>query len=103
MKIWSLTFEKAEALRADRDAKKADLVALEATAPSQIWLKDLDAIEVALDNREAALEAAAKEEKEARDKSKQAQAKGSKKKAPTRKTVKKRKREESSESGGSDD
>lgn len=100
MKIWSLTFEKAEALCAERDVKKAELEALEATSPKQIWLNDLGAIEVALDEREAAIEAAAKEEKEAREKSKQGQAKGSKKKA-SRKTSKKRK-SEFMESGDSD-
>ena len=96
MKIWSLTFEKAEALRADRDSKKAQLEALEITTPNEIWLKDLDAIELALDNRDAAIEAALKEEKEARDKSEQAQTKAGKKKPP-RKTAKKRKSSDDAE------
>jgi DNA topoisomerase-2 len=56
MKIWSLTFEKAEELRKQLEEKNQALLALEATSPSHIWLNDLDAIEVALDEREAALQ-----------------------------------------------
>jgi DNA topoisomerase-2 len=75
MKIWALTFEKAEALRGERDAKKAELDTLKATSPNQIWLNDLGTIEKALDERDAAIAAAVNEEKEARAKSKQTQSK----------------------------
>lgn len=67
MKIWSLTFEKAEKLRAELRNKTKELEDLKATKPSEIWLKDLTAIEEALDARDALMEAAALREKKARD------------------------------------
>ena len=48
MKIWSLTFEKAEKLRQELGEKAKELEELQGTEPSQIWLNDLDAIEAAL-------------------------------------------------------
>jgi len=67
MKIWSLTFEKAEKLRQELAAKTKDLEDLEATEPSDIWLKDLDAIEAALQDRDETMKKAAERERQARD------------------------------------
>jgi DNA topoisomerase-2 len=69
MKIWSLTYEKAEALRAEFAEKTAELNLLKGTSPSQIWLNDLDAIEAALDVRDSEMELAAADEKKAQLKS----------------------------------
>ncbi|KAL9179430.1 hypothetical protein ACHAXT_008720 [Thalassiosira profunda] len=52
MKIWSLTFERAEELRKERDAKAEEAKALEATSPDAIWSADLDAIEELLEERD---------------------------------------------------
>ena len=90
LKIWALTFEKAEHLRAECETKKAELDALEATTPNQIWLKDLDAIEATLDDRDKAIALATQEEEEAREKLKYIEAKANEKKG-RRKTTKKRK------------
>jgi DNA topoisomerase-2 len=79
MKIWSLTFEKAQKLRAERDAKTEELEILEAMTPSDIWVTDLDAIEIALEDRDAALLAMAIDDKKAQSKSKKIQAKAAKK------------------------
>jgi len=69
MKIWTLTFEKASALQAELEVKTAELEELEATEPTQLWLRDLDAIEAALDERDLLIEASAKDEKRAQAKS----------------------------------
>ena len=55
MKIWSLTFERAEELRIQRGQKAKELESLESTPPENIWLADLNAIEVLLDERDRAL------------------------------------------------
>jgi len=69
MKIWTLTFEKASALQAELEVKTAELEELEGTEPTQLWLRDLDAIEAALDERDLLIEASAKDEKRAQPKS----------------------------------
>lgn len=74
MKIWSLTYEKAEALRKQLGEKKVEVESLENTAPSQLWLNDLDDIDEALDERDASMAAAAKVEVKAQKKSQKAQA-----------------------------
>ena len=79
MKIWSLTFEKAEALRNELADKTQELESLLDTSPSEIWLNDLSAIEEALDDRDAALSQIASEEKRAQAKSKKIRAKAAKK------------------------
>ena len=79
MKIWSLTYEKAEALRAELAAKTQELEELVATTPNEIWLKDLEAIEAAIDERDEALSELASEEKRAKAKSRKIQAKVAKK------------------------
>lgn len=75
MKIWSLTYEKAEALRVELAAKTQELEELIARTPNEIWLKDLEAIEAALDERDEALSELASEEKRTKAKSKKIQAK----------------------------
>lgn len=55
MKIWSLTFERAEELHMQQDEKVKEVESLDATPPEQIWLADLDAIEELLDERDKAL------------------------------------------------
>jgi DNA topoisomerase-2 len=55
MKIWSLTFERAEDIRRQRTEKSNEAEALEATSPESIWLTDLDAIDEALVERNKTL------------------------------------------------
>jgi DNA topoisomerase II len=86
MKIWSLTFEKANELRALLAGKTAAVAELEATEPSKLWLNDLDAIEAALDERDAEMAAAAEDEVKAQNKSRKAVM--NKKKAAAKKTKK---------------
>jgi len=89
MKIWSLTYEKAEKLREELAEKTQAVANLEKTAPSQLWIDDLDAIEEALDERDAAMEAAEQNEQKAQKKNKKHQAK----KAAAKKSKKKKKGE----------
>ena len=63
MKIWSLTFERAEELRKQTAEKDDEVKKLEATSPQQIWLADLDAIEELLDERDKELGLEAKKQK----------------------------------------
>lgn len=56
MKIWSLTLERVQALTAERDEKKAQLEILSRKSPQDLWLADLDALEVAIDNFEAEID-----------------------------------------------
>ena len=79
MKIWSLTFEKAEELRRQLAEKMMEVQALEETTPSQLWLNDLDDIEEALDDRAGEMAAAAREEDKAQKKAKKIQASKTKK------------------------
>jgi DNA topoisomerase-2 len=53
MPLWSLTEEKVAELTAELEAKEAALVELRATEPSDLWRRDLDALEVALDAADA--------------------------------------------------
>lgn len=55
MKIWSLSFERAEELCRQKAEKVEEVKSLEGTSPEQIWLNDLDAIEELLDERDKAL------------------------------------------------
>ena len=48
MKIWSLTMERVKALTAERDEKRRELDILSGKTAEDIWLEDLDALEVAL-------------------------------------------------------
>ena len=90
MKIWSLTFEKAEALRAQLAEKTQAVADLEETAPSQIWLDDLDAIEEALLERDEDMKAAEADEVKAQNKNKKHQVKKAKKAAAAKRGKKKK-------------
>jgi DNA topoisomerase-2 len=68
MKIWSLTFEKAEELRRLLTEKTEEVNKLGITKPESIWLNDLDAIEGALHERDVELDAEAKKESRAQSK-----------------------------------
>ena len=48
MKLWSLTLERVRALTAERDEKQMELEDIKNKRPSDLWLKDLDALELAL-------------------------------------------------------
>jgi DNA topoisomerase-2 len=83
MKIWSLTFEKAEKLRLELAEKSRAVSQLEATPPSALWETDLDAIEEALDDRDQYYAKAVAKELAAQGKS--TQKRGKKKAAPKKK------------------
>lgn len=85
MKIWSLTYEKAQELRKQLAERTAELKDLEGTAPSQIWLNDLDAIEVAMDERDIEIAEAHEDEKKAQSKTAKRNASKQKKTAATAK------------------
>ena len=70
MKIWSLTFERAEELRRQKVEKAEEVKNLKATSPEAIWLADLDAIEEALNERDLAISAEFKREVVAQNKNK---------------------------------
>eukprot|EP00985_Skeletonema_marinoi_P019020 scaffold10767_cov109-Skeletonema_marinoi.AAC.4 len=48
LKLWTLTFERAEDIRRQKGDKEAEVVALESTSPESIWLSDLDELDTAL-------------------------------------------------------
>jgi len=70
MKIWSLTFEKVRQLRQEFEEKTRAVEILESTNPTDIWLSDLDAIEVALVERDDQIRAAQEDERQAQIKNK---------------------------------
>mmetsp|Transcript_15374 Transcript_15374/g.31098 ORF Transcript_15374/g.31098 Transcript_15374/m.31098 type:complete len:1416 (+) Transcript_15374:116-4363(+) len=93
MKIWSLTFERAEQLRKERAEKAEEVDKLEATSPETIWLNDLDAIDEALDERDVALQLETKKETNAQTANRAYQARkkaSATKKAPTKKVTAKK-------------
>ena len=70
MKIWSLTFERAQELRRQKSDKAEEVTRLTATSPEAIWLADLDAIDEALDERDVEISAELKREVQAQNKNK---------------------------------
>ena len=70
MKIWSLTFERAEELRRQRAEKAGEVDILEGTSPEAIWLADLDAIDEVLNERDADIASDLQKEVKAQSKSK---------------------------------
>ena len=75
MKIWSLTFERAEELRRQLAEKQDEVQTLENTQPETIWLNDLNVIEEALNERDVELDAEAKKEASAQSKARVRQGK----------------------------
>eukprot|EP00579_Thalassiosira_antarctica_P002668 CAMPEP_0201875748 /NCGR_PEP_ID=MMETSP0902-20130614/7629_1 /ASSEMBLY_ACC=CAM_ASM_000551 /TAXON_ID=420261 /ORGANISM="Thalassiosira antarctica, Strain CCMP982" /LENGTH=1508 /DNA_ID=CAMNT_0048402857 /DNA_START=105 /DNA_END=4631 /DNA_ORIENTATION=+ len=86
MKIWSLTFERAEELRRQKAEKAEEVKKLQATAPEAIWSADLDAIDEALNERDVDIANDLKKEVQAQSKNK---ARNSKKKSAAAKKTKK--------------
>lgn len=82
MPLWSLTRERVEALRAECDGKEAELAALVATSPVQLWERDLTAVEEGLADWEAELERTADADRtaQAKGKARAGPGKGGKKK-----------------------
>ena len=103
MKLWTLTMEKVEKLKAELEDKAEEVAILEATEPHQIWWKDLDDIEDALDERDAEIAAAIAEEVAAQNKSKKLQAKKNKKADKKSKKKKKKKDEWDSDESESEE
>ena len=98
MKIWSLTFERAQQLREQLAEKTEELELLMATAPSQLWLNDLDAVDSALDIRDQLLQENEDDERRAQKKNKARNKKiAAKKSAASRKKKPKKKDEWDSE------
>jgi DNA topoisomerase II len=97
MKIWSLTFEKAEELRSQLAERTAELQELESTSPSTIWLNDLDAIEEALDVRDGQIAEAEQDERKAQAKTAKRQANKQKQAVAAKKRSAKKKAEWNSE------
>lgn len=70
IKIWSLTFERAEELRRQKADKEMEVEKLEGTSPEAIWSADLDAIDEALDERDVDIANQLKQEAQAATKNK---------------------------------
>ena len=68
MKIWSLTMERVAALKAQAENKRAELEELQAKTTHDIYMEDLEALEVALDEMDDAEAEALREEARARTK-----------------------------------
>lgn len=68
MKIWSLTQEKVQELSKQRDEKNQELKILSSKSAEDLWIEDLDALEIALTEFEDDLELADKHESSARQK-----------------------------------
>ena len=56
LKLWTLTFERAEDIRRQKLDKEAEVSALESTTPESIWLSDLDELDTALAERNKSIE-----------------------------------------------
>lgn len=52
MPLWNLTLEKVQELVRQRDSKSDDLKVLIGTAAKQLWLRDLEELETAMDARD---------------------------------------------------
>ena len=68
MKIWSLTMERVQELINQRNIKREELDELLSKTAERLWVEDLDALELALDDFEAAVDDEKKQEVAARKK-----------------------------------
>jgi len=59
--LWSLTYERVATLRNELNEKETELIKLKNTTPASMWLRDLDALETALDTLDNELAAAEEE------------------------------------------
>jgi DNA gyrase/topoisomerase IV subunit B len=66
--LWALTLEKVQQLRGELAGKEEQLAKLKATRPDELWLADLDALDLALDEFEAEAADGEEQEKAARRK-----------------------------------
>ena len=101
MKLWSLTEERVAALRALLAEKEAELEELRNTTPEQMWTRDLDEVEQALDDMDDLMAADAEDEEKTRRKAQGK--KGKKGGAAGRKAPKKKKVYDSDEESESDE
>jgi len=92
MKIWTLTFEKVEALRNELETKTEALKVLTETTPEAIWNRDLDAILEALAIRDEETDQLAAAEQKALKANQKHQTKAAKKKATVAKKKKGKKK-----------
>jgi DNA topoisomerase-2 len=88
MKIWSLTFEKANKLRQELAERVKAVSDLEATAPTDLWDADLTQIEELMDDRDQYFVEAAEEETRSQSRATKRFGKKTGKK-PTKKAAKK--------------
>eukprot|EP01033_Poteriospumella_lacustris_P010996 gene10996-7824_t len=58
LKLWNLTMEKVHELTAQRNEKRQELDELMATSAEALWLRDLETLEVALDDFDATFDEA---------------------------------------------
>lgn len=56
MKIWSLTMERVKALTTERDEKRREVDVLTSKTAEDLWLEDLDCLEIALGDFEVGRE-----------------------------------------------
>ncbi|KAK1742431.1 DNA topoisomerase, type II [Skeletonema marinoi] len=91
LKLWTLTFERAEDIRRQKGDKEAEVVALESTSPESIWLSDLDELDTALVERNKSIEAKKAIRSQSQPTSKKRATKQTKTKAVAKKTTKSKK------------
>ncbi len=78
MKIWSLTRERVAKLKMELKDKELELDSLKKTSPKQLWLRDLDALEIVLDECDAARAAEALNQEKQRLKARKVKGRGNK-------------------------
>ena len=100
MRLWALTRERVDALRGELSEKDGELRMLQATATTDLWLTDLQALEEQLDVDDAKREAG---EADAAKKAKAHASKKGKKTVSKRAPKKKKTYDSDEESDGYDD
>ncbi|KAM0851391.1 hypothetical protein ACQ4PT_052453 [Festuca glaucescens] len=99
MSIGTLTLEKVQQLLAQQENLRKEVVRLSQTEPTELWFKDLEALEKELDRLDTIFEKAQEKRRDAREnnmKKKEAESKAAPKRQPKKTAVK-------SEKAGSDD